>query len=100
MWKKSFLLSEVISIMSNIRNSHPEVFRETYALKKFPKFIGKHLCWNLHFNKVKKETTCNFVNKETPIWAFFCEFSVMLQNAYYKEHLRIAATVTGSHRKC
>ena len=34
------------------RSSRPEVFREKGVLSNFTKFIGKHLCQSLFFNKV------------------------------------------------
>ena len=35
-----------------IRNSRPEVFCEIGVLRNFVKFIRKHLCQKLFFNKV------------------------------------------------
>ena len=49
------------------RSSHPEVFCHKGVLKNSPKFIRKHLCESLFFNKVAG-TACNFINiriKET-----------------------------------
>ena len=37
---------------SEIRTSHRRCSIEKVALKKFTKFIGKHLCQSLFFNKV------------------------------------------------
>ena len=35
------------------RSSCQEVFCKKDALKKFAKVAGKHLCWNLFFNKIE-----------------------------------------------
>ena len=45
------------------------MFFKIGVLKNFPKFIGKHLCRSLLFNKI------DFIKKETPTQAYFCEFS-------------------------
>ena len=37
---------------SLFRSSHPEVFCKKGVLRNFTKFIGKHLCQSLFFNKV------------------------------------------------
>ena len=36
----------------NVRSSNPELFCEKDVLKNLSKFIGKHLCQSLFFNKV------------------------------------------------
>ena len=38
--------------LSSIRTSPPDVFSKKGALKIFAKFIGKHMCRSLIFNKV------------------------------------------------
>ena len=40
-----FLLE--LKLKTQIRSSRPEVFGKKAVLKKFAKFIGKHLCWSL-----------------------------------------------------
>ena len=42
------------------RSTRPEVFCKKAALENFTKFIGKHLCRNLFFNKVAEAS--NFTN--------------------------------------
>ena len=38
------------------RRSCPDVFCKKGVLRNFTKFIGKHLCWSLYFNKVADPT--------------------------------------------
>ena len=47
------------------RKQPPEVFYKKAILKNFVIFTGKHLCWSLFFNKLKKET---------PAQVFPCEY--------------------------
>ena len=45
----------------------PEVFDQKTALKIFAIFTGKHICWNLFFNKFAGfSKACNFTQKENP----------------------------------
>ena len=39
-------------VKSAFRSSHPEVFCKKGILRNFAKFIGKHQCQSLFFNKV------------------------------------------------
>ena len=46
---------------------------------------------------IQWEKACSFIKKETPTQLFSCEFSYILKNTFFTEHLR----VTGSnHRRC
>ena len=55
---------------------HPlEVFYKTSDFEKFAKFLGKHLCQSLFFNK------------ETPAQMFSCEFGEIFKNTSFIEHL-------------
>ena len=48
-----FLLHyKIINTISSLRSSRPEVFCEKGVLRKFAKFLERHLCQNLFFNKV------------------------------------------------
>ena len=48
-----FLLHyKIINTISSLRSSRPEVFCKKGVLRKFAKFLGKHLCQSLFFNKV------------------------------------------------
>ena len=48
----------------------PEISVKKGVLKNFTKVTGKHLCWNLFFNKV---AGLNFIKKETPMQVFSCK---------------------------
>ena len=41
-----------LSAPMTLRSSHPEVFCKKGVLKNFVKFIAKHLCQSLFFNKI------------------------------------------------
>ena len=50
---RHFLLHyKIINTISSLRSSRPEVFCKKGVLRKFAKFLGKHLCQSLFFNKV------------------------------------------------
>ena len=40
-------------VSDQVRSSRSEVFCKQGVFKTFVKFTGKHLCWNLFFNKVE-----------------------------------------------
>ena len=88
-----FLLHyKIINTISTLRSSRPEVFCKKGVLRKFGKFLGKHLCQSLSFNKVAVEFWENFKNiffHRTPLVAasllyrngflfFFTTFSGLL----------------------
>ena len=56
-----------------------KVFHKKAVLKKFAVFTGKHLCWNLFFNKNASLQGPNFIKKglekflRTPILKNICE---------------------------
>ena len=71
---------------SQIQKQPPEVFRKRRYSWNFSKFIGKHLCWSVFFNKAagfRPET----VFKKTPAHVFCCAFSEIFKNTYFVEHL-------------
>ena len=57
----------------------PQVFCEKSVPRNFAKFIGKHLCQNIFFNKVAK--------KETLAQVSSCEFCEISKNTIFTEHL-------------
>ena len=76
------------------RYSRPEVFCKKGVLGNFAKFIGKHLCQNLFFNKVAglRPEPCNFVKKETLAQVFSCEFCEISRNTFSYRTLPVAAS--------
>ena len=75
-------MSQLILVMNgivsnNIRSSRPEVFCKKDVLKNFAKFLGKHLCQSLFFNKdatLLKTLLKTFIKKEALAQVFFSEF--------------------------
>ena len=63
------------------RSSHSEVFCKNDVLRNFPKFIGKHLCQSLIFNKVADQA-CNFIKNETLAQVFSCEFCKISKSTF------------------
>ena len=63
------------------RSSRLEVFCKKGVLKNFAKFTGKHLCQSLFFNKVAGGA-CNFIEKETLVQVFSCEFCEISKNTF------------------
>ena len=61
------------------------------SFKKFTKFTGKHLCQSLFLNKVAGLKPATVLWKETLAQVFSYEFSEILKNTYFEEHLQMAA---------
>ena len=59
------------------------------VFKNFTKFIEKHLCQSLFFNKVVD----NFIKKKALAQLFFCEFCETFKNTFFTEHLLEIASV-------
>ena len=57
--KPTIVFSKVLGNAFN-RSSVPEVFCKKSVLRNFAKFIGKHLCHSLFFNKVADLSPVNF----------------------------------------
>ena len=68
-----FLLHyKIINTISSLRNSRPEVSCKKDVLRRFTKFLGKHLCQSLFLNKVAG-LPVNFVK--------------LLRTSFFIEHL-------------
>ena len=68
----------------------PQVVHKKDVFKTFIKFTGKHLCRSLIFNK----EAFNFIEKETPILVFSCEFCENINNTFFTNHLWTIASET------
>ena len=79
----SFPIVEVLQWLLGFRNSHRR------CLKNFAKFTAKHLRQKL----LSRPQACNFIKKETVAQAFSCEFSKIFKNTFFKEYLRVTASV-------
>ena len=61
------------------------------VLRNLAKFIGKHLCQSLFFNKVAG-AACNFIKKETLSQVLSCEFCAISKNTFFTEHVWATAS--------
>ena len=77
-------------ILTN-RCTLPEVFCEKGVLRNFAKFIGKHLCQSLFFNKIAGLAR-NFIKKETLVQVFFCKFCEISKNTLSHRTPLVAAS--------
>ena len=80
-------------VKSNTKQKQsPGVLYKTSVLKNFAKFIGKHLCRSLFFNKVADLKPATLLKKETPTQVFSCEFCEIFKNTFPTEHFQAAAS--------
>ena len=70
------------------RRSRPDVFCKKGVLRNFAKFIGKHLCQRLFFNKVAGFRPATLL--KTRLWHRFfpVNFVKFLRTPFLTEHLR------------
>ena len=64
------------------RSSHTEVFCKRGVLKNVTKFIGKHLCQSLFFNKVAVSKPATLLKRDPGTGVF------LFKNAFFTEHFR------------
>ena len=83
----TFLVSVQLTLntSSHCRSSRTEVCCKKGVFKDFAKFIGKHQCWSLSFNKVEKQTLT---------LVFSCEFCENLKNNFFYRTRPVAASDT------
>ena len=65
------------------------MFFKINALKNFPNFTAKPLCWSLFFIKLQ---ACIYT-KETLTQAFSCEIYEMFKNIFFYKTPTVAASV-------
>ena len=82
--KKLLYYSASSFLSAHWRSSHWRCSARKGVLGNFVKFLGKHPCQSLFFNKV---AACNFIKKETLAQVFSCEFCVISKNTFSTEHL-------------
>ena len=58
------------------------------VLENIAKFIGKHLCQSLFFNKVEGLRPATLLKKRLA-QVFSCEFCEFFKNTFFTEHLRL-----------
>ena len=88
---KQFNLFEPQATVTNkpiLRSSHPEMLCKKGALTNFLKFIGKHLCQGLFFNKVAARSA-TLLKKRLWRRCFPVNFAKFLRKTFFTEHLRL-----------
>ena len=76
------------TILTNIfRSSRPKMFCKKSILKNFTKFIGKHLCQSLFFNKVAGLRVATVLKKRLWYRCFPVNFAKYLRISFFIEHL-------------
>ena len=75
------------------RSSRQEVICEKSVLRNFKKFTGKHLCWNLFFNKVSGLRPATFLKKETLAQVLSCEYCEISKNTFCYRTPAVASVV-------
>ena len=88
--------SPILSL--TFRMSRPEMFCKKGVFRNFTKFTEKHLYQSLFFNKVTGLgqqlwlEARNFIEKETLVQMFFCEFCEISQNTFLYRTPLVAAS--------
>ena len=80
------LLPQAIS-----RRTHRTCSIKTWVLRNFAKFIGKHLCQSIAFNKGTGLRAATLLKTETLAQARPCEFCEIYKNTFFTEHLQATA---------
>ena len=86
---QNFFTSVLIITSSKRKSSSSGMFYKIGVLKIFTKFTGKHLYGSLFLE------ACNFVKQNSGTDVFLC-FCKILENIYFIEHLRTAASKKGN----
>ena len=74
------------------KSSHRRCSVKQGVLRNFAKFIGKHLCQSLFFNKVAGPRPATLFKKKTLSQLFSCEFCKISKNIFFTEHLWATAS--------
>ena len=79
------LQAKCIKYLLIFRSSRSDVFCKKGVLRNFAKFVGKHLCRSLYFNKVADPTLL-----KQRLWHryFSVTFAQILRKTFLTEHLR------------
>ena len=90
-WGGSFRLNLICiserGLKTQSRSSRPEVFCKKGVLRNFTKFIGKHLCQSLLFNRVAGLSPTNLLKKRFWHRCFPVNFVKFLRTPFLIEHL-------------
>ena len=78
------------------RNSYQRCSLRKGVLRNFAKFTEKRLCQSRFFIKLLHAEAYNFIEKETLVQVFSCEFCEISKNAFFTEHLCATDATCGS----
>ena len=70
-----------------LRSSRSEVFCKKGVVRNFEKFIGKHLCQSLLFNKVAGLRPASLLKKRLWHWCFPVNFATFLRAPFHRTYL-------------
>ena len=71
------------------RSSRPEVFCNKAVLRNFAKFIGKHLCQSLFFNKAASVRPATLLKRRQWYRCFPVDFTKFLRTSFLTDHLQL-----------
>ena len=80
-----------------LRSSRSEVFCKKGVVRNFEKFIGKHLCQSLLFNKVAGLRPASLLKKRLWHWCFPVNFAKFLRTPFLIENLRWLLVFAGNN---
>ena len=86
-YENAMLDEQEIFLHKIFRSSRPEVFCKKDLLRNFAKFIGKHLCHSLFFNKVAGLRPATLFKKRLWHRCFPVNFVKFLRTLFFTEHL-------------
>ena len=98
--KQSIYLKQINeNVYLPIQKQQPEVIYKKGTLENFAKFIEKHLCQSLFFNKSQARGLCNFIKKAALAQVFSCEFcSSSSKPQNINEHKQQKTLTTFQHK--
>ena len=74
------------------RNQSIDLLSKKGVFRNFTKFIGKHLCQSLLFNKVSGLRTATLLKRRLRHRCFPVNLAKFLKNTFFTEHLRTTAS--------
>ena len=84
------IFDKLFMFAGSLRSNHRRCCVRKGVIRNFAKFIWKHLCQSLFFNKVE---AFNFIEKDTLAQVFSCKFWEISKNTFFTEHLHTTASL-------
>ena len=91
--RELFYKKDFVKIFAKLRSSQRRCSVKNDILKNFAKLTWIHLCQSVIFNKVVGFRPANFINKETLVQVFSCEFHEIFKNTFLTLHMWMKASV-------